>query len=171
MAAAVNVAHATVIDSETETLQGTGPGDTILVTSTVSTTTGGYTYDYSLSVPAGGSTETGVDAYTVYSWSSLAGLGIADLNATSPFSGGVNTTHVSWSDGLVDEPLTLDFNFFSPDAPTQGYSAALDDATYNATAGAVYVPTLPAVPDGGLTMTLLGGSLLGLGALRRKLGC
>ena len=32
-------------------------------------------------------------------------------------------------------------------------------------------PTIESVPDGGTTVSLLGCALLGLAALRRKLGC
>ena len=95
-------------------------------------------------------------------------------------------THVAYTtlDGNDDGAgVTLTFSFVSPYAPTWGYASALDDYSWtdggsSGTAGGngldlgVAVPNTPAsTPDGGLTAALMGGAILGLGALRRKLGC
>lgn len=61
-------------------------------------------------------------------------------------------------------------------APTEGnFTLVITDSSGGksgqATFGFASSDTTAGVPDGGLTMTLLGGTLLGLGALRRKLGC
>jgi hypothetical protein len=79
---------------------------------------------------------------------------------------------VNWTinDGLTSDTLS----FWSPLAPTLGNTEALDGGSWgNGTGGEQYGVVVPNtnVPDNGLTMSLLGGTLLGLGALRRKLGC
>jgi hypothetical protein len=161
---------------------GSGTGDEIAVVSSVSALgaviAGDYTYTYALTQVAGSG---GIDAFTVYSlgnpFTSLAVTGVTDPN--SNWSGGVNGGHVAWSVNLnpvVDQALPLSFSYSSPDGPVEnGYAGAADGGTYApgtlSSSNEIWVPNLPAVPDGGLTVTLLGGALLGLGALRRKIGC
>ena len=57
-------------------------------------------------------------------------------------------------------------SFESPLAPTTGSVGAQDTTTFPETYG-VFVPTV--VPDGGLTVALLGGALFGLQMFRRKM--
>jgi hypothetical protein len=187
VAAAATVAQANV---ETETLTAAHPpapaGDTILVTSTVTPGTGiyagDYLYNYTLTKPNGSTLIAGVDAFTVYDpgIANLASLIVpGSIYETLSFGHGTITlNHIEWTSGRKgDQPLPLDFGFYSPDAPIQGFTGAQDDYIYGATSGSVYVPdpptnnSWPKVPDGGLTLTLLGGTMLGLGGLRRKLGC
>ena len=94
------------------------------------------------------------------------------------------SSHVAWTlvSGL-DVPGLITLSYDSPYLPIYGYATSLDDYTWsdggsagvaggNGLDNGVVVPNEPPVtPDGGLTVTLLGGALLGLGALRRKLGC
>jgi hypothetical protein len=55
----------------------------------------------------------------------------------------------------------LAFLFTPPSGRGTGASLFLDDTSVE----------VPGVPDGGTTVSLLGSSLLGLAALRRKLNC
>jgi hypothetical protein len=159
---------------------GTGAGSEIQVDSSVSGPLAGeYTYTYALTQVF---MDGGIDAFSVYSLGApFTGLSITGITSPVNFNGGVNGGHVSWSVNLnpvVDQNLPLSFSYESPYAPTYGYTGATDGGTYQPLApltvsNEVWVPILPPppVPDGGLTFTLMSGALLGLGALRRKIGC
>lgn len=176
MALVASVAHANAdLTEDIFVTVGTGAGSEIAVDSSV-TGTGPYTYTYSLSQVA---LDGGIDAFSVYSLGApFTSLSISGITSSSTdFAGIVNGGHVDWSSGSNgDQQVPLSFSYTSPYAPTYGYTGAADGGTYAptaplTTANEVWVPQIPAVPDGGLTISLLGGTLLGLGALRRKLGC
>jgi hypothetical protein len=78
--------------------------------------------------------------------------------------------------------------FFSPDAPGFGTITAQNGGLWGQVDNSadlqtdlsngnldplsrVLVPVVPAVPDTATTLSLLGGAIVGLGALRRKIGC
>jgi hypothetical protein len=92
---------------------------------------------------------------------------------SSPLGGtSVNITPgvVTWTFGATE--TISGFEFFSPYAPTLGDAEGVgaDGQSWGPDYGIV-VPDPPSVPDGGLTISLLSGALLGLGSLRRKIGC
>jgi hypothetical protein len=122
-----------------------------------------YTYGYWFS---GVDDPLGLSALTVYFDSALVGVigqGASVSGTTPVIPNGANWQFNPYTD-------TANLWFYSPVGPTIGSAAALDNGTWGPASGVV-VPNVPSVPDGGLTLTLLGGTLLGLGALRRKLGC
>lgn len=155
---------ASVAQANTEVLENGGTGLTVDVTSTVS---GSYLYSYTVNP---GTYTGGINDFTV-NVPSASLAGITGENAPTGFNVGVvqNNDEVNWI-GLtstdVSTPIT--FSFTSPLPPMLSFSGAQDDGSYSPISGSVWAPD---VADGGMTMSLLGGTLLGLGALRRKLGC
>jgi hypothetical protein len=85
----------------------------------------------------------------------INGVGVDTLSTVSGQGWNTISLNVSLSNGLN----TLEFQGVSANNPYHGSddSAFIDDVS------------LTAVPDGGLTFALLGGALVGLQALRRKL--
>src|SRR5215472_17833543 len=129
---------------------------------------------------------TGLSRYTGFSGPSSFGPGITIINDSSDSGDSV---------GIVGPAFFLGPSLFLPAGYVSG-TALSDSSTYNsatfATLGVTpgtYVWTWgtglpnqnftlqigpvpgPSVPDGGSTVSLLGCALLGLAALRRKLGC
>jgi len=171
--AAASAAHANL----NETLYNSVSGE-LNVNSSATLSAGLWTYSYTITDVTPNT--DGISGYTVNvpdapaldiavtpgpTGTSLStGLPLAFFGQVLPNSGG----EVTWSTGGPDDSLStgLTFSFTSPFAPVQGTSGALDSGGYTADGGSVYIPS---IPDGGMTMSLLGGSLLGLGALRRKL--
>lgn len=99
-------------------------------------------------------------------------LGLADTAQGGIFQN-ITPTDVEWQFG--SGLSTGSFNFLSPYAPTLGYMSAHDGGLWGAVGGGnqfgVVVPMAPTIPDSATTLSLLGGALVGLGALRRKIGC
>src|SRR5215472_10464142 len=145
--------------------------------------TGGMGPSIALLVVADG---TGLSRYTGFSGPSSFGPGITIINDSSDSGDSV---------GIVGPAFFLGPSLFLPAGYVSG-TALSDSSTYNsatfATLGVTpgtYVWTWgtglpnqnftlqigpvpgPSVPDGGSTVSLLGCALLGLAALRRKLGC
>jgi hypothetical protein len=142
----------------------------ITVYSTVTQVGSLYQYAYWLQASP---TSTGLDAFSIYAANSLTGSPANILFGVNPanWNGVINGSHVDFdtAPGIGDLPVNNDtFIFTSPLPPVVGTAAGLDDGAYVETSGSVLVPN---IPDGGLTISLLGGTLLGLGALRRKIGC
>ena len=177
---ASSVAQANVyteINSDTlvDTLTGNntlGMPHTFTVTSTVfSDGVAGdpaeYEYKYTVSATA-----PSVDQFSVEGIIHSFELGIQN---PAGFTGVLTGTEVNWNTPTT-VPATetsldnLVFTLTSPYGPESGNAGAQDSATWS-DIGSVGVNVPGNLPDGGLTMTLLGGTLLGLGALRRKLGC
>ena len=118
-------------------------------------------YEYIYELP---STSPGIDSFSVYG---VTPTGIVDVTGTGGFGGRSHATHVSWTTISGDDVSGAEtLTFISPNAPTWGYASALDDnrRSYlnNGKDLGVVVPDAP-VPEGGLTVSLLGGVLLGLG--------
>jgi hypothetical protein len=159
VALTTSVAHANM-----EVLENGGTGLTIDVTSTVS---GSYLYTYEVDP---GTYTGGINDFTV----NVPNANLAEItgeNAPAGFNAGVvqGNDEVNWI-GLssTDISTPLIFTFTSPLPPMPSFAGAQDDGSYTPISGSVLAPT---VADGGMTMSLLGGALVGLGALRRKLGC
>jgi len=139
------------------------------VTTTVTESAGVYTYTYVAALPVPSTKALGLDSFTVFADDVLGAITAVTLPATG-WTSTVNPDpydNVSWdSTGshIINIPLT--FQFTSPDAPEFGYAGALDGGTYNETSGSVLVPM--AVPDGGLTVALLGGALAAMTLIRRR---
>src|SRR5215470_15379224 len=129
---------------------------------------------------------TGLSQYTGFSGPSSFGPGITIINASSCSGDSV---------GIVGPAFFLGASIFLPAGYVSG-TALSDSSTYNSATFAslgvtpgTYVWTWgtglpnqnftlqigpvpgPSVPDGGSTVSLLGFALLGLAALRRRLGC
>jgi len=163
--------------------------DYISVATEVDLTAGVYTYTYTLTTagtPADSKTPVDIDSFTVGTGGLITGtVNAGSITATPTTFGGVfSGNEVSWANVPpgVNYPVPatgsgLSFSFTSPDAPIAAYSGALDNSSYVdgdfsgqvPSGDDVLVPGAPAVPDGGLTVALLGGSLLGLQMIRRKL--
>lgn len=141
-----------------------------------------YLYSTSPTYPAGGTpgeTPVPISSLSVLFGASLPGA----VLASPPAADSVGSTP-SASASEISFPLMSGYppvgstgftmGFGSSDAPGLGIAEALDvdGGSWGAASGNVYVPNGAAsAPDGGTTMALLGGTLLGLGALRRKIGC
>ena len=135
------------------------------------TYTGDYEYVYVFNDKAAG----GFSAFSVYFQTVNAGVtgidqgpdfSVKDAIAYPPQINTGVQPGVQW--GFLNGGDTLggveDVDFYSPIPPTIGSASGQDGGIWYS--GDVVVPN---VPDCGLTMTLLGGSFLGLQALRRKL--
>ena len=87
---------------------------------------------------------------------------------TASSSGAINSTDVNWT---FNPNLTSKLvDFLSPDAPGLGYISAQDGGLWGGVPnGDAWGVVVPGVPDGGMTMSMLGGALVGLGAIRRKI--
>ena len=161
------------------TLKNSHTGKTITVDSSAVFGGGVWTYTYDLT----GTHPLSIDGFTIDAAGDLGGAGIvipAGPAGTGPsgpgiFQGTQNGSEVTWDSTLLsngkagDLYVPLVFTFTSTQPPANGYGSALDGGAYDDTGNNNVV--VPQVPDGGLTVSLLGGALLGLGALRRKLGC
>ena len=182
-AVAVTSAHAnSFTENDVEVLQIplTAPkdaGDSLTVYTTVTQAAVGdpYNYTYNLNLPADATTVgTGIADFTVYLLGTVGSdfiSGYSNLGTFTTPTPGAGATSVIWNSiGDVDVPLNpptgLTFDFNSPLPPAFSSSSAVDAGAYAQISGSVLVPN---VPDGGLTIALLGGSLLGLQAIRRKL--
>jgi hypothetical protein len=145
----------------------TGGSSAITVDSTATFSGGLWTYTYDL-VLVGTQSSSGLLSFTVHDpyAGSLAGATVTGNPGT--FTGGVGATEVVWNDSDLVDYILGGYSFTSPYAPATGTASGNDNTGYTETSGSVLVPN---TPDGGLTASLLGGALLGLGVIRRKIGC
>ncbi len=177
----------TVYNSTEVRLNGTAPPPSFPITSeAVYETSGPYNGEFEYTYKLLSATPD-ISGFTVFDVQN--GGSIVDVTGTGQFSGMEHTTHVSWTEfgGGDDNGGAVTLTFISPYAPIWGYSSTMDaeqwsDGGITAVPGGddivgdygVVVPgdSRPGspVPDGGLTVSLLGGALLVLGAFRRKLG-
>lgn len=150
-------------------IAGVDTGDTFTLNSNFTPTTGGYIYQYWFS-----GSPAALNSISVYFTTSVglpSSINSAGLTpSTDTFTTGIAADDVNWnfSPGATG---AADLSFFSAAAPELGTAGAIDGGTWFGSG--VVVPTTPynSVPDGGMTISLMGGALLGLGGLRRKLGC
>jgi hypothetical protein len=92
----------------------------------------------------------------------------ASIQTTTSVTGEINWSfNTTLDNGSTEEIMS----FTSPDGPGLGQAAALNGGSWLETSGTVVVPVPPSVPDTATTLSLLGGAIVGLGALRRKIGC
>lgn len=172
MATAALTATAAFADTEDAVLTGASkPTQSIEVISTATLSGSTWTYEYQVEDNAGSTgTPLYIDSFTVQDVLDQAGLAVT-VSPTdwsgSPSAAGQNVNWTTTSSSTSVGTLPLTFEFTSPFAPEAGGASANDNTSYAQTSGEVLVPT---VPDGGMTAILLGGSLLGLGAVRRKFG-
>jgi hypothetical protein len=138
-------------------------------------TSGPYSGDYAYVYQFSGAPDA-LSALSVYfstAGTYVAGsLSASGLTAPGALSAtGANSSDVYWQFSPNTTGATLTFASTLP--AILGDASAQDGGLWgNGTGGTAYgvvIPDPPTVPDGSLTMTLLGGTLVGLGALRRKL--
>jgi hypothetical protein len=161
-------AQATIITVATDSdlLSATGTGATITVASTVTqdTSTGIYTYTYALT----DGTQDLIDAFSVYFNTVPAG---AVLTVTGGTSSRVPQFDVAWTFNPEVNPTGVIVSFTSDLAPTTGFAAALDNDSWGGSSGALQVGTvdIPHVPDGGLTLAMIGCVFMGIAGIRSRL--
>jgi len=113
---------------------------------------------------AGVSTVAGSIGGTTFGWTTTGGVLTGDT---------LGITSANWTFSPLTDGAAVYFD--SPDQPTLGYGSGQDGGLWGANpsgnAYGVVVPALPNVPDGGYSLSLLGGAFLGMGVLRRKLSC
>lgn len=157
--------HATTYTGDATLVNG---GTSFVVDSTAASIAGGWSYTYDFTAP---STANEPDAFDVYFNTASAGTLSAFNGAHNVQAGDIQYLFPGGTE--VAESVSFD----STVAPIVGYTAAFDGGEWGTSGGpggesyGVEVPNAPPpnVPDGGLTITLLGGSLMVLQALRRKL--
>ena len=146
-------------------------GTSFVVDSTALSLGGGnWSYTYDFTAPT---TANPIDAFDVYFNTASAGTLSAFNGAHNVQAGDIQYLFP----GGTTAGTAYTVSFDSTVAPIVGYSAAFDGGEWGTSGGpggesyGVEVPNAPPpnVPDGGLTITLLGGSLMVLQALRRKL--
>jgi hypothetical protein len=96
--------------------------------------------------------------------------GPAGANSPGGAPAYISADEINWQFGAG---LSVgDFYYLSPIAPTLGYISALDGGLWGGPSGGnAFGVVVPNVPDSGMTISLLGGALVGIGALRRKFSC
>ncbi len=140
---------------------GTSPGAILDITSTVATITGGYDYSYAVTVP---SIPAGV---TLGSVSVYFDTGLATVSTITGGTGfDLNPGNVEWLFSPETPAGTYTLSFDSPDAPGYGQVGGYDTTSWPNTGG-VYVPN---VPDGGLTLAMVGCVFMGIAGIRSRLG-
>ncbi len=140
-------------------ISGAAIGDTFKLDSEYTVSGGVYTYYYEFT--GADPAFNGINELSV----NFSVLATAPNSVTGGTSSTMATDDVSWNfSPAATSSGTWALSFQSPDGPTLGSASAEDGGTW--TGSGVVVP---GVPDGGLTLSLLGGSLMGLQALRRKL--
>ena len=168
IAAIAALALCSTAKANTITLPGTGTGSgySLQVVSTTSgPVSGQYTYTYVVSPLAAGSQ---YDEVSIYFPTALAGVNTLTATANGGGTAGATSpipsydVNFRWS---LEQGVANTVTFQSPLRPVLGSVGALDSTAYAETYG-VWVPN---VPDGGLTVALLGGALVGLQLFRRKL--
>jgi hypothetical protein len=136
---------------------------TVASTATLEST-GTYSGDYQYQYVFSGA-PSALSSLSVYFNTTPANpVGITGSNDGSNLSSGA----VNWlfSPGVTG--ATLDF--YTPIAPTLGDISAQDGGLWgNGSGGEAFGVVVPNIPDGGLTVALLGGALFGLQMFRRKL--
>lgn len=136
---------------------------------------GAYTYYYNVNDPVGevtglGTPET-IDHLNVTFLSTPANVTAVGGGLLGILNAGVG---VDWIFGPIGPGTSSGWLWFtSPDAPILGNANAADGTTPSpwttVLPGGQLVP-VPNVPDGGMTLSLLGFALMGVEGLRRKLG-
>ncbi len=164
-------------DTVTGVLEGTSAGGLVKITGAESLTIDGTTvtgplYVGSYSVGSGGATTLDSGAVASKTDPTLNNFVIADSDVASILSSGANNAFAM---------LPSDQDFLSGFGDTGALAIAnlpggqVDiDATsvsWDPSLGGFGTWNITCVPDGGMTVVLLGGALIGLVALRRKLFC
>ena len=123
---------------------------------------------------AGGSDPVGITTYSISFWlpsaQSISGNFTGDNPAQLSLNGTIKYTQLgwpnpNWSDAYTWGTLTP----FSLSLPAGNNTVVFEVYNGGGPAGLIVDSTSVNVPDGGSTCALLGMSLLGVGALRRKL--
>jgi hypothetical protein len=172
-------AGATELATETKTLVqvGVNPAPAGTITSSVysgdaNNPNGGLTFVYQITLAANSPTFAEIYSSPT-AWSSSLLLN-AGFDHTPP--GVINPNSINWA-GLPNGVLTWTFNNTigagqeSAELIIESSAKSYVNPTWQAQdGGQSQAPAFaPSLPDGGLTMMLLGGTSLGLAALRRKL--
>jgi hypothetical protein len=137
------------------------PGGNLTVDwSVTSVGVGDYLYSYTVPPPAGG-----LSAYTVL-FDDKPGIVFDVLGGTA--NNQVLGVGVNWTFNPVStNSQTVSFESMLP--PVLGNDQAQDGSVYTSVLLGGTPAPVPGVPDGGLTVTLLGFALVGVEGLRRKL--
>jgi hypothetical protein len=153
-----------------------GGGKAVTINWEVSTTlhSGLYTYEYQVvngSAPGFANGSANLDFFSVSFNTGNASVGGANPNNATH----IVPTDVDWTYGpLAIGGSTPALNtagvlyFTSPIPPTLGPADASDEIPPSPFVSGPYVP-VPATPDGGMTLALLGFGLMGIETLRRRL--
>jgi hypothetical protein len=132
------------------------------------TTSGGLeVYEYEYTLP--NLTSDPLSVFDVRFDSLIAGL--VGVNGTANDGGFIAGTKFSM-DWITPGPGIVTLDFLSTATPIIGQADAQDSGQWqdqDVVVPNAPIPPPPSTPDGGLTITLLGGSLMGLQALRRIL--
>jgi len=187
-AVAVPQAQATLIMSNTVVLGDVSSTPTptpedLTVSYQVNLTGGIYTYSYVINNPTGDITLSGANAGK----SEIVEQFDLNVNISDPNqyiagsqAGEIAVDMIANASGLTWENLNLSpgassptLSFESYEPPTLGAANANDDSppspwsSLSANGQLVAVPGAVTIPDGGMTVALLGGALIGLRAIRR----
>jgi hypothetical protein len=132
-----------------------------------SVTADGSDYLYTYVVTSTDAGEPTLDAFTVKkgNWA-----GIFAITATGGFTGAVSDGVLSYDTPTIIGNVTgtETYSFESPYLPVQGTTYEQDSFSFGPSAAYVPGTSLP-VPDGGLTVALLGGAMTAMTLIRRKL--
>ncbi|HZM06141.1 MAG TPA: VPDSG-CTERM sorting domain-containing protein, partial [Candidatus Saccharimonadales bacterium] len=126
-----------------------------------------YVYTYSFTLPSTYSIDTFEVNFAASAGNLSHEVGGNYLSITPAYS--INDNNDIGFQYNPEKGASLTVSFDSPYAPTTGTASAQDTYDWESATHNVLVPGVPTVPDGGLTVALLGGSLLGLQMIRRKL--
>lgn len=178
----VLVATVAQANTITATLLGAN-GDSLSLTTTVTDGTGAYTdeYEYYYSLNTGANQINIVDVdglgggFNPFNTDGIGGVGSSNPHFSETASDIQFWGNAEWdSDSL--QSGALNFWFYSPYYPISGTATAEDGAQYltppAGSANTLVPGTVPwhddVVPDGGVTVALLGFVLVGIEGLRRK---
>ena len=164
------MANIITVATATDDLQASSAGHAdITVNSTVTqdTVTGKYTYSYALS-------DGGVDTMNTFSAYFNTGAPNAIIAGTI---GGSDSYLVSsfdiswqWANDVLVSGQNVSFQSWLP--PSHGSAAVLDNAAWGGSGFGLQVGYIdvPNIPDGGLTMAMVGCVFVGIAGIRYRLG-
>jgi hypothetical protein len=172
-AVCVQQAQATLVESGSSALNtfvgADAPQDNLSVNWSVTLSGSTYTYSYTVVNPSSDSDY--VDSYNVTFNTVAPGAYIASSATGGIIAPAVASSSITWdiTQLLPGTSTTVTYESLLP--PTLGNDNASDavpPSPWASTAPGGQLVPIPTIPDGGLTVALLGGSLVALQAVRRK---